>query len=191
MALFVVYCGAKGADSRACGASGLYQRDQAGCPDRTDAGNLAQQFRCLMFPALGQKLRSQVAPQGLQSIQLLIEQLGSPAHPGLWNLVQPFLPIARAIDLGAGTGNAPATIQRLQPIHDSRQIFADGLITAPQLAQRPQSILSVVDRSQHSRAQQVSQLLRASTWSLLLPSFNKALLRGLQTTNLRHLRLQQ
>src|SRR5712671_2879710 len=113
---------------------GLYQRDQAGCPDRTDAGNLAQQFRCLMFPALGQKLRSQVAPQALQSIQLLIEQLGSPAHPGLWNLVQPFLPIARAIDLGAGTGNAPAAIQRLQPIHDSRQIFADGLITAPQLA---------------------------------------------------------
>src|SRR5206468_10946848 len=53
-----------------------------------------------------------------------------------------------------------SAIQRLQSIHHARQIFADGLITAPQLAQRPQSIFSVVDRSQHSRAQQVSQLAR-------------------------------
>jgi hypothetical protein len=28
----------------------------------------------------------------------------------LRNLVQPFLPITRGIDLGAGTGNAPASI---------------------------------------------------------------------------------
>src|ERR1022692_4113217 len=34
---------------------GLHQRDQAGGSNRTDAGNLAQQFRGLMFPALGQK----------------------------------------------------------------------------------------------------------------------------------------
>ena len=31
----------------------LYQRDQAGGSNRTDAGNLAQQFRGFMFPALG------------------------------------------------------------------------------------------------------------------------------------------
>jgi hypothetical protein len=37
------------------------------------AGNLAQQFRRFMFPALRQKLGSQVSPQALQSIQLLIE----------------------------------------------------------------------------------------------------------------------
>jgi hypothetical protein len=29
---------------------GLDQRDQAGCSNRTNARNLAQQFRCLMFP---------------------------------------------------------------------------------------------------------------------------------------------
>ena len=40
-------------------------RDQVGCSNRTDAGNLAQQLRCLMFPALGQKLGSQVSPQGV------------------------------------------------------------------------------------------------------------------------------
>ena len=30
----------------------LHQREQAGGPNRTDAGNLAQQFRGFMFPAL-------------------------------------------------------------------------------------------------------------------------------------------
>jgi len=52
---------------------GLHQRNQTGRSHRTDAGYLAQQFRCFMVPALGQKLGSHVAPQGLQSIQLLIE----------------------------------------------------------------------------------------------------------------------
>ena len=33
---------------------GLHQRQQAGCPNRTDAGNLSQQFRGFMFPALRQ-----------------------------------------------------------------------------------------------------------------------------------------
>ena len=32
----------------------LHQRDQAGGSNRTDAGNLAQQFRGFMFPALCQ-----------------------------------------------------------------------------------------------------------------------------------------
>jgi len=44
-----------------------------------------------LFPALGQKLGSHLSPQGLQSIQLLIEQLRSAPHPGLWELAQPFL----------------------------------------------------------------------------------------------------
>src|SRR2546421_729058 len=47
-----------------------------------------------------------------------------------------------------GAGNAPASVQCLKPIHHSCQIFADGLITARQLSQRPESIFSVVDRSQ-------------------------------------------
>jgi hypothetical protein len=54
---------------------GLHQRDHAGDANRTDAGNLTQLFRCLMFPTLGQQLGSDVAPQDLQSVQLLIEQL--------------------------------------------------------------------------------------------------------------------
>src|SRR5580693_746202 len=113
---------------------GLHQPDQAGGSNRTNAGNLAQQFRRLMFPTLGQKLGSQGSPQDLQAIQLLIEQLRAAAHPGLRNLAQPLLPIAWSVDLGAGTGDAPPSIQRLQSIHHPGQIFAEGLITAPQLA---------------------------------------------------------
>jgi hypothetical protein len=55
---------------------GLDQRDQVGCSNGTDARNLAQQFRCFMFPALGQKLGSQVSPQGLKSIQLSTAETG-------------------------------------------------------------------------------------------------------------------
>src|SRR6266571_7209476 len=42
---------------------GLHQCDQAGGSNRTDAGNLAQQFRGFMFPALRQKLGSDVSSQ--------------------------------------------------------------------------------------------------------------------------------
>ena len=54
-------------------------------------------------------------------------------------------------------------------------------MTTCQLPQRLQSIFSVVDRAQQAGAQQLGQF-RASILSLLLPSFNKALRRGLQTT---------
>src|SRR5258708_2548076 len=113
-----------------------------------------------MFPALRQKLPSHLSPQGLQSIPLLIEQLCSAPYPGLRELAQPFLPIAWSIDASACTRNAPAEIHGLEPIHRAGQIFADGLITAPQLAQRPQSIFSVVDRAQHPGAQQIGELAR-------------------------------
>src|SRR5438552_2650389 len=65
----------------------LHQRNQARRPNRTDAGNLTQQFRGLMFPALRQQLGSQGSSQALQSIQLLIEQLGAAAHAGVRNPV--------------------------------------------------------------------------------------------------------
>src|SRR5947208_6688270 len=85
----------------------------------------------------------------------------------LVHLIQNIAPVrsttmapARGIDLGTGTGNAPASVHCLKPIHHSCQIFADGLITARRLSQRPESIFSVVDRSQHSGAQQLGQLAR-------------------------------
>src|SRR5664279_934685 len=43
----------------------LYQGHQPGGPNRADAGNLAQYFHGLMFPALGQKFSSYLASQNL------------------------------------------------------------------------------------------------------------------------------
>src|ERR1700722_13485316 len=68
---------------------GLHQPDQARRSNRTNVRNLAQQFRGLMFPALGQKLGSDVSPQDLQSIQLLIEQLRAAAHAGFREFALP------------------------------------------------------------------------------------------------------
>src|ERR1700746_3458198 len=113
-----------------------------------------------MLPTLRQKLTSYLAPQNLQSIQMLIKQLCAAVHASVRNLVQPLLPITRGIDSRASAGNAPAAIQPLEPIHPPPQIFADRLITTRQLAQRAQSIFSVVDRSQHSGTQQLGQLAR-------------------------------
>src|SRR5215813_5678799 len=86
----------------------LHPRQQQSGTNRADARNLAQYFHRLMFPALGQKFSSHLAAQTLQSIQVLIEQFRSAVHAGLPNLVQPLLPIARGIDVGPPTGNAPA-----------------------------------------------------------------------------------
>src|SRR5438445_13386547 len=51
--------------------------------------------------SLRQQLRSQGSPQALQSIQLLIEHLGSAAHAGVRDLVPTFLPTTRSIHLVA------------------------------------------------------------------------------------------
>jgi hypothetical protein len=51
-------------------------------------------------------------------------------------------------------------LESLESIHHPVQIFADGLITTPQLAQRPQPVFSVIDRPQHPGAQQLRQLAR-------------------------------
>src|ERR1700758_2120014 len=63
------------------------------------------------------------------------------------DLLQPLFPITRSIDLGAGTRDAPAAIQSFDPIHHPVQVLAEGLITAPQLAQRPHQ--SSVSRLEH------------------------------------------
>ena len=44
---------------------------------------------------------------------------------GLGNLVEPSLPIAWSIDLRTHTGNAPASIQCLQPIGSTEHVTRD------------------------------------------------------------------
>src|ERR1035437_984081 len=63
-----------------------------------------------------------------------------------------------SIDLFAYAWNRPASIYGLHSSHDARLVFGDGQITTCQLFQRPYSMLAVVNRSQHIRAQQFGQL---------------------------------
>jgi hypothetical protein len=65
----------------------LYKGHQLRGPKRTDERNLTQNLHGLMSSALSEEFTSHCAPQGLQSIQLLIEQLCTAAHPGLGNFI--------------------------------------------------------------------------------------------------------
>jgi hypothetical protein len=47
---------------------------------------------------------------------------------------------------GAQTGRSPAGYNRLQAIHDSRQIFDEGQVAPGQLAQHAHAHLAMVDR---------------------------------------------
>src|SRR6516164_5899026 len=64
---------------------GLDQRDQQSGAHRTDRRNLPQQFRGPMFPALSQQIPPHGLTQRSQSIELLVEELGPPAHPSFPN----------------------------------------------------------------------------------------------------------
>src|SRR5258708_5389499 len=106
-----------------------------------------------MFSALGQQIPAHGLAQRAQRIELLVEELGPPAHAGFPDLVQPLRAMTRCIDLLPPTQNAPASIQSLDPIHYAGKIFADRQITAGQLLQGSQAVLAMVDRAQISAAQ--------------------------------------
>ena len=78
---------------------GLHKGYQLRGPKRSYERNLTQNFHCLMSAALGLQLSSHGAPQGQQSIQLLIEQFCASVYPYLFNLLQPLLAMAPAINL--------------------------------------------------------------------------------------------
>jgi hypothetical protein len=86
--------------------------------------------------------------------------------------------------------NARAAIHGLQPIHHPGQIFSDGPITARQLAQRPQSIFSVVDRSQPYAAQRIGQLARLHL-VVLAPLLESGIAPRIADQNFLYLRRQQ
>src|SRR5208283_2917681 len=89
-----------------------------------------------MSAALDQQIASCCLTQRLQRIQLLIEQLGPGANSRFYDLAQPFRTMARRINGDTGTGNGPASIQRLDPIHLMRDInphlaFSVSFLTSP------------------------------------------------------------
>src|SRR5260370_9978180 len=98
-----------------------------------------------MLSTLRQEISSHLLAQSLQGIELLVEELGPTAHPGFRYFAEPFRTMVRCVDGRTFAGNAPAPVEDLEPIHDAREIFADRQITARQLLQCSQAVLSIVD----------------------------------------------
>jgi len=59
-----------------------------------------------------------------------VVKLGSTAHAGFGDLAKPFRTVAQRVDLLTGTGDGPASVQRLESIQDPREIFGDRQIAA-------------------------------------------------------------
>src|ERR1039458_5870434 len=116
-------------------------------------------------------LRQQISPHGLvqrsQSIELLVEELGSAPHPRFSSFVQPLGAMTRRVDLLSPTANPPASIQSLDPIHHPSEIFADGQVTADQFLQGSEAVLAMVDRAQISAAEQIGELARVNLVALV------------------------
>src|SRR5207253_10719948 len=97
---------------------------------------------------------------GNQPVRRVVVKLCSAAHAGLGGLAQRFLTMARMVATLAGAGNAPAAIDRLDPVDDPREVFADGQISPGQFFYCAQAILSVIDGAEEIGAQQLGQLSR-------------------------------
>src|SRR2546430_7656454 len=105
-----------------------------------------------MFATLRQQFASRLLAQGLQQVQLLIELLGAVASSGLGDLVQPRTAMSSVVDVPAGTGDRPATVQSFQSIRHTGEIFDYGEITSGQLAQDRKSTRLNSSHSQISYA---------------------------------------
>src|SRR6266566_2931205 len=132
-----------------------------------------------MFATLRQQFASRLLAQVLQQIQLLIELLGAAASSGLGYFFQPLTAMTSVVNVPAGTGDRPATIQSFQSIHHTGKIFDHSEITSGQLAQHAYPGFAVVHGLEIMEAQPLG--LRASILSLLLPCLSSGILRGLQT----------
>src|SRR5258707_15790507 len=78
-------------------------------------GDLAEQFPRLVFLALREQLPPHLLTHRPQRIELLVVKLGPPAHSRFADLPEPLGPMARCIDLLAGTRNGPTAIDRFHP----------------------------------------------------------------------------
>jgi hypothetical protein len=125
---------------------GLQQGHQQGSTNRSDRRNLAKQLDARMPAALQPQVGSRWLAHRLQQIQLLIQPLGAEPNSGFCNLGQPFCARMRSLDGRTLTGNGPAAVQSLDPIHDSGEILGEGPIAATQLFQGAHPIFFVIHR---------------------------------------------
>ena len=66
--------------------------------------------------------------------------------------------MSSVVDVPAGTGDRPATVQSFQSIHHPGEIFDHGEITSGQLAQHTHAGLAMVDRFEIIETQQFGEL---------------------------------
>src|SRR5215472_8206821 len=143
-----------------------------------------------MFATLRQQFAACLLAQVLQQVQLLIELLGAAASSGLGYFFQPLTAMASVVDVPAGTGDRPATIQRLQSIHHTRKIFDHGEITSGQLAQHAYPGFAMVDRLEIMQAQPLGQFASIDLVTLVA-LFEQGDFARIADQNLGNMRLEQ
>src|ERR1700722_15824664 len=136
----------------------------------------------MVLPSLGQQLFPGLLAHQPQGVELLIVKFCPPAHACFVNLGEPFRTVMRCVDLRPGTGNGPAPIQGLEPIHHPPEILADRQITTGQFLQHAQAMFSVIHRTELPHVQQFGQLACVDAVALAA-FFSKAFFRGLHTTS--------
>src|SRR5580692_7655025 len=112
----------------------LKQGDQKRDSDRAQHRNLSEKLLGSVLLALRQQLPPCLTTYLHQRVELLIKLLGASTHACFWQLLQPTVTMARRIHFFSSTGNRPASIERLSPIHHAGEIFGHGEIAPAQLS---------------------------------------------------------
>src|SRR5262249_51093481 len=111
-------------------------------------------------------------------------------HTFFHQLLEPFRPVAKCIDLLAGTGNPPTPIDRFYACHHSGEIPSDRQVRACQFSQSTKAVLAVVHRLDFVPVQQPRQ--SAGVLAIIaVPVFPQTGLAGIADYHSRHVRLQQ
>src|SRR5229473_5868992 len=143
-----------------------------------------------MFATLCQQFTPRLLAQVLQQVQLLIELLGAAASSGLGYFFQPLTAMTSVVNVPAGTGDRPATIQSFQSIHHTGKIFDHGEITSGQLAQHAYPGFAVVHGLEITEAQPLGEFARIDLVTLVA-LFEQWDLARIADQNLGNMRLEQ
>src|SRR5262249_34316036 len=98
--------------------------------------------------------------------------------------------MALIVNISAGTGDRPATIERFQAIHHTGKIFDHGEITSGQLAQHAYPGFAVVHGLEVMEAQPLGEFASIDLVTLVA-MFEQWDLARIADQNLGHMRLEQ
>src|SRR6476660_6593147 len=98
------------------------------------AGIWRSNFTAACLPLSRNNSRRAALAHGFETVQLLVQMLGSNPHPWFHQLGQPLGTMTAAIDARSRTGNGPTSVHRLNAIHHPGRILGEGQIAPPQLS---------------------------------------------------------